>query len=274
MTVASSTKRRRIECDPRTGAHGSTWTGEARAEGHVDFDIYTNAGFAAWEAAWADHLGSKQPEEALNVERPSQPGHNEPADPARKAAHAEAVAFIRDYTGTFGFILDLRARPAWGTKWYRLSDKQVDAVLRVKAREVAPKAKVREETGRDLTAVLPVGRTCAAVTNSEGKTTFLIIDVPADLDRYKQPSKWAGWAFVKQYIGGIGEGQRLGSQRPGETYSGQWATLVDQVLADPKGAVVRFGQELGICGVCQLPLTNEESREYGIGPVCRSKMEG
>lgn len=236
-----------------------------------DYNMKNNKEFAAWEQAWADHLGATAPAEPLNVERESKPGHNLPMDPAKKAAFNEAVSFIRDYKGTFGFILDLRARPAWGTKWYRLSDKQVDAVLRVKARENAPKPKEREQTGRDLTAVLPKGRTHAAVTNNEGTTTFLIIDIPEDLDRYKQPNRWAGWAFVKQFIGGVGEGQRLGSQRPGETYSGQWANLIDKVLDDPETAVRRFGLELGICGICSLPLTNEESRAYGIGPVCRAK---
>jgi hypothetical protein len=37
-------------------------------------------------------------------------------------------------------------------------------------------------------------------------------------------------------------------------------------------AAMRYGKELGRCGVCDMPLTNEESRELGIGPVCRAKL--
>jgi hypothetical protein len=226
--------------------------------------------FNEWEAAWDRHLGTVS--EPLAI--PAHEGATEqvPVDVEAKAREQEAIAFIRDYTGRFPFILDLRARRAWGTKHYSLSEKQVAAVLRVKANENRP-AKVREQTGRDL-RVLPVGRTHAAVDNDSGSVTFLIFDRPDTKDRYGNPNKWDGWVFVKQFIGGIGEGQRLGSQRPGETYSGQWANLVDKVLADPMGAVQRFGRELGICGVCSLPLTNDESREFGIGPVCRAKIGG
>lgn len=250
-----------------------------------DYNMKSNVEFKAWEDAWSAYWteqgypngpfaeqGAKAEElPAINVERQSKPGANLPADPIKNAREQEAIEFIRDYTGRFPFILDLRARRGWGTKWYSLSERQVDAVLRVKANENKP-AKVREQTGRDLT-VLPYGRTHAAVENGEGGVTFFIFDRPEVLDRNKQPNKWHGWVFVKQFIGGIGEGQRLGSQRPGETYTGQWANLVDKVIADPMAAVKRFGHELGICGVCALPLTNEESRREGIGPVCRGRME-
>lgn len=227
--------------------------------------------FAVWEKAWDKFLGQSAPLEPVAI--PVHKGATEalPVDPEKSAREQEAIAFIRDYTGRFPFILDLRARRGWGTKWYSLSERQTEAVLRVKANENRP-AKVREQTGRDLT-VLPYGRTYAAVENDEGAVTFLIFDRPETLDRNKQPNKWHGWVFVKQFIGGVGEGQRLGSQKPGETYSGQWANLVDKVLADPMGAVKRFGHELGRCGVCFLPLTNEESREAGIGPVCARRME-
>jgi hypothetical protein len=225
---------------------------------------------AAWEASWDRFLGQTAPLEPVAI--PVHKGATEqlPADPIKKAREQEAIRFIAEYTGRFGFILDLRARRNFGTKWYSLSEAQVNAVLKVKAGDEA-RAKERKQTGRDLT-VLPYGRTYAAVENEQGSLTFLIFDRPGEKDRHGNPSRWHGWVFVKQFIGGVGEGQRLGSQRPGETYSGQWPTLVDAVIADPMGAVQRFGRELGICGICNLPLTNEESREFGIGPVCRSKI--
>jgi hypothetical protein len=103
------------------------------------------------------------------------------------------------------------------------------------------------------------------VDNDSGGLTFLIFDQP-------KVGKWAGWVFVKQQQGP--NEVRLGAQRPGQSYVGQWANLIDKVLDDPKAAVVRYGKELGVCGVCALPLTNEESRQDGIGPVCKARMEG
>lgn len=44
------------------------------------------------------------------------------------------------------------------------------------------------------------------------------------------------------------------------------------IAADPKAATVRYGRELGVCGVCGRTLTDEESRAAGIGPVCAARF--
>lgn len=41
------------------------------------------------------------------------------------------------------------------------------------------------------------------------------------------------------------------------------------IAAGPKESLLLFGQTLGHCGHCNLELTNQESREFGIGPYCR-----
>jgi hypothetical protein len=130
------------------------------------------------------------------------------------------------------------------------------------AQRVEANVETKEAAGLDLSA-LPPGRTYYAVPNSDGKTTFLVVDRPDD--------KWAGWAFVRQFIGGQGIAQRLGSQRPGGFYRGQWEALINAVLADPQAAAERFGKELGHCGACNLPLTDEDSRARGLGPICAAK---
>jgi hypothetical protein len=45
-----------------------------------------------------------------------------------------------------------------------------------------------------------------------------------------------------------------------------------KILADPKEAMIRYGREIGKCGHCGRTLTNEESRQAGIGPICRKGM--
>jgi hypothetical protein len=50
------------------------------------------------------------------------------------------------------------------------------------------------------------------------------------------------------------------------------AKVLDAVKADPKAASVLYGLKLGQCGVCGRTLTNQESRDIGIGPICRDKM--
>lgn len=176
--------------------------------------------------------------------------------------HAEAVEYAKSYMGTFEFMLQMKLRVT--SQGFRsLSDGQVAAIARIIDREAQRQAE-RKQTGRDL-SILPYGRTRAAVDNDSGGVTFLLIDRP---DQKSQ--KWHGWVFVKQQQGP--SEVKMGSQRPGESYVGQWPSLIDKVLDDPMAAVVRYGIELGICGVCGLPLTNDESRSKGIGPVCERKM--
>jgi hypothetical protein len=52
----------------------------------------------------------------------------------------------------------------------------------------------------------------------------------------------------------------------------QVAKVLVAVKADPKAASILYGLKLGQCGVCGRTLTNQESRDFGIGPICRDKM--
>lgn len=45
--------------------------------------------------------------------------------------------------------------------------------------------------------------------------------------------------------------------------------VIAKILLDPAEAARTYGREIGRCGVCGLKLTNDVSRAYGIGPVCR-----
>ena len=57
-----------------------------------------------------------------------------------KAREAEALAYVTGYTGSWGLPLDIRASEKWGTKYLRLTERQVDALLSGKARDVEREA--------------------------------------------------------------------------------------------------------------------------------------
>ena len=231
---------------------------------HIAAGFSTCGCYLAHEGRTCD--GKNQP---VVLDERRQPEEQAPVDPERKARFNEAVAYIRDYTGTWGLVLDLRANPKWGTKWFRLSDRQVEVLLQAKARDAARLVEQaeRKATGLDLTG-LPKGTTRYAVPNASGDLTFIRVDHVDD-------GKWEGWVFVKQVIGGGVPGmnveERLGAQRPGDAYKGSFESLLRLVLADPEEAARRYGLELGQCSVCGRTLTNAESREAGIGPECSKK---
>jgi hypothetical protein len=89
-----------------------------------------------------------------------------------------------------------------------------------------------------------------------GVLKFYVVDKPLE-------GKWAGRTFVSV-------------QASDEKYPVKNPAMRAEVLAliakNPKEAMLRYGLELGHCGHCGRTLTNEESRQYGIGPICRGKM--
>ena len=103
---------------------------------------------------------------------------------------------------------------------------------------------------------VPAGR--YAVATEDGATNalaFYKVDRPTE-------GKWAGYTFVKLILGGHQE-QRM-SRAAGEA-------ILRKIALDPEAASQAYGREMGQCGRCGLPLTNDESRAYGIGPDCRKK---
>jgi hypothetical protein len=101
---------------------------------------------------------------------------------------------------------------------------------------------------------VPAGR--YAITGSDGQTVFVKVDRPTE-------GQWAGRIFVK-----IQAGDDL--HRTGRQVAD---ALLAKIAADGvQDAMLRYGREIGSCGHCGRTLTNQESRDAGIGPVCRDKM--
>ena len=74
-----------------------------------------------------------------------------------------------------------------------------------------------------------------------------------------------GRFFLRQVLGGSG------AVRVRMSVEAMISVARKIVAADPKAAMLRYGQELGECGHCYRTLTNDESRMLGIGPRCRNK---
>lgn len=148
-----------------------------------------------------------------------------------------------------------------------LSEKQQATVTRVL--DGKPKA----ASTLDLTPLKAYG-----TRNSKG-TTVARFGVPCGDTRLKiqiewpEGGKWDGHAFVKD-AAVYGQGNRYGSQRPGQSYSGQVTEALAAIIADPLAALARYGSLTNHCGVCGLPLEKDVSVERGIGPKCWAKVAG
>jgi hypothetical protein len=114
------------------------------------------------------------------------------------------------------------------------------------AKAPAPAAKTVTETE------VPAGRYAIA---SEDGVKFYKLDRPTE-------GKWAGYTFLKV-------------QASDELYPirnrDEKARIIAEIAKDVEGSAAAYGQLLGKCYKCGRTLTDETSRNLGIGPDCRSK---
>lgn len=126
--------------------------------------------------------------------------------------------------------------------------------------------RVREYAVTLAPVAIDLGRTTGVAVSSgipeegryaiieDGVTKFYKLDRPTE-------GKWAGRDFLK--IQASDDFHRITDRfRKAEIYKA--------ILEDPM-ALRRYGMELGKCGICGRTLTNQVSRDFGIGPDCRNK---
>jgi hypothetical protein len=165
----------------------------------------------------------------------------------------------------------------WANKTYgRLSTGQSRGLLNfIRAEVLSADRAAQQIIDTALTGIepldlstLPSGRYAIAHgENSDGlgKVAFYIIDNVKE-------GKWAGWVFVNILAGD--NKLRCGSQRPGQKYQGKHEDLIREIQKDPLAATVLFGRLIGRCGICGRTLTDPESIEAGIGPICAQTVFG
>lgn len=94
---------------------------------------------------------------------------------------------------------------------------------------------------------------------------------PFRVSKASAESKNAGSLYVKGnggvYLGKISSGKFFPSRECTADLESEFRTLA----ADPKQAAIAHGKLTGSCACCGRALTNKESIELGIGPICASK---
>lgn len=116
------------------------------------------------------------------------------------------------------------------------------------AEPIVPKVKARQAPA------VAAGRYAIEL---DGTLHFFKIDRPAE-------GRWAGRTFVTEQAGSDSYPVR----------GSRMVAVIEAVAADAHAAMLRYGQQIGSCGVCGRPLTDEASRAAGIGPICAERMGG
>ena len=164
-------------------------------------------------------------------------------------ATERSINFLVDLSATRTPHVKEEAIRSWaaGVPWQAVS-KKIDEL------KTMPKV-VADSKDKSPLPDVPAGR--YAVDGEDGTLKFYRVDRPTE-------GRWAGYTFVKV--------QASDELHPVKGRIASAAILNKIVAVGPQEAMLRYGREIGSCGHCGRTLTNEESRERGIGPVCAGKM--
>ena len=207
---------------------------------------------------------------------------------ARRKANAEqakaeqAASWLKDHPAEAAWMQESAERFEFArsmleavNKWGALTERQLETVQRVAAQSAERKAKWAEERKAREEAAPAVSVEAIEVAFGKAQQagiarpklrldTFVFSPAPA-------AGKNAGALYVKEgeaYLGKILNGRLFATR----DCSQEIQDRILAVAADPEQAAVAYGKRFGSCSVCSRQLTNEESINRGIGPICASRF--
>jgi len=95
-----------------------------------------------------------------------------------------------------------------------------------------------------------------AINHPSGELRFYQIDRPVQ-------GRWAGVVFLSQLSG---ENHIAIRDRTEKDF------IFSLIAMNPTESLKLYGQKIGRCGHCKKTLTDQVSRDFGIGPVCRKVL--
>lgn len=186
-------------------------------------------------------------------------------------ANANEWRWIAAKAPTFGFA---QAMMQAVTQYGELTEKQLATVQRLMAqdaeRQVQRAAERAERVANAPEVSVAAIETAFATAKGNGVKYPKLRLADFTFSPAGAASKNAGAIYVKrgdEYLGKVQDGkfQRV------RACTAETEAKVVEVCADPRQAAVAYGKRFGACSVCGRELTNEDSIDAGIGPVCASK---
>lgn len=99
-----------------------------------------------------------------------------------------------------------------------------------------------------------------ALVRPNGELGFL------EVSTGRKGTKWENYQFVNLLVGAPGDWRRIPMLKQ------QRANLLARLAENPLEAALRFSHHFTVCAACGSPLSDPESRERGLGPVCAAKF--
>jgi len=192
-------------------------------------------------------------------------------------ARRESVAvhnFQRDYPAEYNWIMDAKATFDFANSMYEsvkkygsLTEKQLAAVQKCVAKKAAA---VAEREAREQSAQAVSIEAVEVAFNNAKQSGIKYPRLRLDGFTFSPATKNEA-IYVKegeQYLGKVLGGKFL---KVRECNDEQESRII-AAANDPKKAAVAYGHKFGNCAVCGRELSDKESVERGIGPICASRF--
>lgn len=191
-----------------------------------------------------------------------------PVTPARYAFWAEqnpsAFGWIDAKKGTNDFASSLFSSLC---KWGRLTPNQLFAVQKCLARETILQAKAENAPTISIEPIVQAFERAATVMAKPKLRLGEFVFSPAPAT-----GKNPGAIYVKgadgTYLGKVANGRLFTTLSVGPSVEED----ILKCAADPLNAAIAYGKRYGKCSVCARTLTDEQSIDRGIGPVCAQRF--
>lgn len=165
----------------------------------------------------------------------------------QRAASAKQIAFIRKLVvERFPEMTDENRETmvVWTTRSMSAAREAITSLL-----ELPNKVKTAS-SGDELIASVPAGYYAVEL---DGRVQFFTV----------REARQSGRKYLRRVVGGHPEGYPVPAPARRQA--------LEAIIADGlEAAALRYGHEVGNCYRCNRLLTDETSRELGIGPVCRN----
>ncbi len=274
-------------------------------------DAYANL-TREWEQASAAYFGlTADTEPSYEPEVSVRHSAGGPVDPERQQREAAALAYVAGYKGTWGLPLDIRADRRFGTKYMKLSDRQIEVLLQGKARdeeraaqqatdpraeaarqwliERAPRLQARPGFLADMASRAVAGQgfsprqleVVERIMNEDSAkaaTTTAASPVPtapAAEGTYRTPDGDIYRVVLAVHGSGRPYARKLVVVEHGHAEWEMAKGMVFRLRPEWKLTLeqaAEFGRLYGVCAHCAAPLTDPTSIARGIGPICAGKL--
>lgn len=171
----------------------------------------------------------------------------------------------------FEFASDMLITPG---KYGHFTEKQQAAITRMHAKQVEREAQWAQEAAQRVASASAIDITRIAEALSTAARSGLkwpkLRLAGFQFSPAGANSRNAGSIYVKDgeaYLGKIADGR---FQRSRDCDAAR-AQAIITAAADPEAAATAYGHQTGVCACCGRELTNAESVERGIGPICAQK---